>query len=138
MTKLSVIYENFLSKVSDYSLLEITPDELDEELLGYFKSAKAIFYKCKKDLTIIDDKSVVGDLTDYEIEILTKLMVVEYMKPIILSSETLRQSLSDKDFKIYSQANQLRELNLLYRLFQKESKKMMTEYSYMGMTDDDY
>jgi hypothetical protein len=144
MTNLSEIYDIFLSKISDYNLVNLLPEEVEEELLGYFKSARTKFYKCKKDkdgndrLKLSDDDTeVTGDLTYYEMEILVKLMLVEYMTPILLSSEVLKQGLSDKDFKIYSQANQLRELNLLYRLLQKEANKMITEYTYMGMTEND-
>lgn len=143
MTNLSDIYDIFLSKISDYNLVNLLPEEVDEELLGYFKSARTKFYKCKKDkdgndrLELSeDDTKVTGKLTYYEMEILVKLMLVEYMTPILLSSEVLKQGLSDKDFKIYSQANQLRELNLLYRLLQKEANKMITEYTYMGMTEE--
>jgi hypothetical protein len=141
-TKLSELYEIFLSKISDYSFLDpaLTEEELNEELFEYFKSARTKFYKCKQSLNTVEDS--LGELefevqlTGYELEILTHLMLVEYLKPQILSSEVLKQSLSDKDFKIYSQANQIRELNLLYRLLQKEANKMITEYSFIGMTDD--
>lgn len=141
MTNLSEIYDIFLGKISDYSILELTPFEIEDELFGYFRTAKTRFYKCKNDLShVINDAGetiINSKLTDFEKEIIAHLMLVAYMTPIVASSEVLKQSLSDKDFKIYSQANQLRELNLLYRLFQKESKKMITEYSYMGMTDND-
>lgn len=141
MTPMTDIYESFLQKISDYSFLSptITEDEMNEELFGYFKSARAKFYKCKKSLkTVIndlDEVEVESDLTPYEIEVIVKLMLVEYMTPQVLSSEVLKQSLSDKDFRIYSQANQLRELNLLYRLMQREATKMITEYTFLGMTD---
>lgn len=140
MTSLAEIYNTFLSKISDYSFLSqsITEQEIEENLFDYFKSASAKFYKCKKSLEVVEnegEKFVEGDLNQYEIEILVNLMLVEYMKPIVLSSEVLKQSLSDKDFRIYSQANQLRELSLLYRLLQRDAQKMITEYSYIGMTD---
>lgn len=136
MTDLGIIYDTFLSKISDYSFLTIEEEDVNIILGGYYKSAKSKFYKCKKDLSLDDTGHFVNDdLDDFEIEIITSLMLVEYLKPIMLSTEVTKQSLSDKDFKIYSQASQLRELSLLYRLFQKESRKLMTEYSYLGMTD---
>ena len=97
------------------------------------------------DITITDniqamDKLLVKiktvQLTDFEIAIITHLMLVEYMKQQLLATDVIKQSLSDKDFRIYSQANQLREINLLYRLLQRESRQMITEYTYMGMTDN--
>jgi hypothetical protein len=154
MTYISELYDSFMSKISDYSFLDpnLMEDEINEVLFGYFKSARTRFYKCKQRLDLLEDpmtseqyfgyvdekgQEVTVTLTGYEIEILSSLMLVEYLKPQVLSSEVLKQSLSDKDFRIYSQANQLRELNLLYRLLQKEATKMITEYSYMGMTDND-
>lgn len=148
-TYLSEVYEYFLSSISDYTLLEITPEDIEDDLFTYFKKARGKFYKCRQSLELNEDergkyfaefdekgkeiKQI--KLTDFEIAILTHLMLVEYMKPQLIATEVMKQSLSDKDFKIYSQANQLRELNLLYRLIQRESKVMITEYTYMGMTD---
>lgn len=139
-TKMSTIYDTFLSKISDYKYLTMNQIDAEIEFLKYFKSARAKFYKCKTSTKFIDESNPMeleGELTPYEQEIITKLMLVEYITPLIMSSEILRQSLSDKDFKIYSQANHLRELNLLYRLLQKEASKMITEYSYMGMVGYD-
>lgn len=137
MTELSTIYDSFLSMISDYRFFKISPEALEDELFVYFKKARAKFYKCKKKLSISkDDNSLIEDeLSDYEIEVITNLMLVEYMKPIIISSEIVKQSMSDKDFKVYSQANQLRELNLLYKMLRAEANKMINEYTYMGMTD---
>jgi hypothetical protein len=137
MTPLHDIYEAFLSKISDYTYLNLSQTEIEEDLYGYLKSAIAKFYRCKNDLTIQTDgsgqKVFASTLTPFEIEILVTLMIVEYLKPQILSSEILKQSLSDKDFRIYSQANQLRELNLLYRMFRTEADKMITQYGYIGL-----
>lgn len=156
MTYLSELYDSFLSSIFDYSFVDMGSDDeerdkdLEEELFQYFKKARSKFYKCKQRLDVLEDSNgekyfgyndgdeiVEVTLTGFEIDILTHLMLVEYLKPQILSSEVLKQVLSDKDFKIYSQANQLRELNLLYRLLQREARKMITEYGYMGMTDND-
>jgi hypothetical protein len=140
-TSISEIYDNFLSKITDYTFLSdtITQQDVEDDLFGYFKTARAKFRKCKNDLTTVDDgtgKLVFNvDLDLFEIEILTTLMLVEYIKPLLLSSEVLKQSLSDKDFKIYSQANQIRELSLLYRMLRQESEKMITRYTYFDLED---
>lgn len=136
MTYLTELYELFLSKVSDYGFLKITEEELEEDLLGYLKSATAKFYKCKSSLKVIEEDGVKrfeDELHPFELEILTTLMLVEYLKPQVLSSEVLKQSLSDKDFKIYSQANQLQQLNLTYRMLRMEAGKLITEYTYFGL-----
>lgn len=132
MTPLSNVYDVFLSKISDYTFLNLSQTEIESDLYGYLQSAIAKFHRCKNDLTIQTD-SFLSTLTPLEIEILVTLMIAEYMKPQILSSEILKQSLSDKDFKIYSQANQLKELNLTYRMFRTEAQKLITEYGYIGL-----
>lgn len=149
-TYLAEVYDSFLSDISDYTLLKSTREEIEEDLYTYFKKARSKFYKCKQSLELSEDENgkyfaefnEKGEevkpvkLTGFEIAILTHLMLVEYMKPQVIATEVMKQSLSDKDFRIYSQANQLRELNLLYRLLKREAKAMITEYTYMGMTDD--
>lgn len=143
-TSVSEVFDNFLSKISDYSFLaiDITDEEINEELSGYLKSATTRFYKCKNSLKIVtndeEEQMFISELTPFEIEILTTLMIVEYMKPQVLSSEVIKQSLSDKDFRIYSQANQLRELNLLYRMFRTEAGKMITEYTFFSLDKENF
>lgn len=143
-TSVSEVFGNFLSKISDYSFLavDVTDEEINEELMGYLKSATVKFYKCNNSLKIVkndeDEYFFASELTPFEIEVLTTLMIVEYMKPQVLSSEVIKQSLSDKDFRIYSQANQLRELNLLYRMFRTEATKLITEYTYFNLDKENY
>jgi hypothetical protein len=141
MTSLTELYEIFLSKVSDYSFLKISEEELEDDLYGYLRTAKTKFYKCKSSLDIVTDEttgeqSFIDDLHPFELEVLATLMTVEYLKPQILSSEALKQTLSDKDFKIYSQANQLSQLNLTYKMFKSEANKLMTEYTYIDLGKD--
>lgn len=134
---LSEVYDSFLSKITDYALLTLTDDEIEEDLYRYFKSARTKFYRCKSDLTPIkndlDELYFPLGLHPFEVEILATLMLVEHITPTLNSSEVVKQSLSDKDFKVYSQANQLRELRLLRRELKSEANKMITEYTYFGL-----
>lgn len=132
MTNLSELYDIFLSKITDYRLLAMTEEEIQDDLFVYFKSARAKFYRCKKNLSVIDSE-IQDELTYFEIEILVSLMLVEHITPQLLSSENLKQSLSDKDFKIYSQANQLREIRLLLEGIERKANKMITEYTFFDL-----
>lgn len=135
MTNLSVLYDKFLSRITDYRLLKMTEEEIKEDLFGYFESARGKFYKCKKNLEVVDEV-IQDELTYFEIEILVSLMLVEHITPQLLSSENLKQSLSDKSFKLYSQANQLREIRLLLESLEKKSKKMITEYTFLDLNEE--
>lgn len=138
-TKVEKVLSRFLRKISDYSFMtaEMTNDEIEDELIGYLESAIAKFMVSRKELEIISlkdgSKTFTVWLSGLEIEVLVSLMLVEYMKPQILASETLKQTLSDKDFKIYSQANQVRELRLLHGVIKGEAETLMNKYSYNDM-----
>lgn len=141
-TPITDLYDSFLSKISDYTFIsdERMDEDVDEELMGYLKSACRTFRrKCKQDLTIVTgedgEKTFVSTLDFLEEDIIVALMIVEYLKPQVLSSDTIRQNMSDKEFQVYSQANHLRELSLLYRLFKKEASALISEYSFDDIED---
>jgi len=139
-TSISEIYDNFLSKISNHKYLSIPEEDIEEEFFGYFKTARAKFYRCKNNLeTEIDDSGdmvIKSRLTDFEIEVLTFLMLVEYLMPIVIANDKLSQLLSDKDFKVHSQANQLREVRLLHKSCASTAKKMITEYTYLDLEEE--
>lgn len=68
------------------------------------------------------------ELKRIEIDILAHLMVVEYLKPNLYTTELLRQVLSDRDYKVYSQANQMNQLKDLYELTKREANVKMNNY----------
>ena len=136
------LYDSFLQKISDYSFLSetITEQDIFDELFGYFKTARTKFYRCKNSLEVVEnelgEQEFTVELHPMEIEVLSVLMLVEYLKPQMITSETLKQSLSDKDFKIYSQASQLREIRLLYQAMKADANKLITEYTYLDLDLD--
>ena len=76
-------------------------------------------------------------LTDEEIEILANLMILEWLKPLINSIEILKQGMSTKDYKIYSQANHLNELMALKKETNAEIDKLIISYTYSNNSLDD-
>lgn len=128
------LYALFLSKVSDYTFLNLTQEELEISLESYLKSSIARFRHCKSNLADRDEdlKLFNVDLSDIEKEVLVSLMLVEYLKPKIITSELLEQSLSSKDYQMYSQANHLKEITSLYKLKKAEADKFITEYSFLS------
>lgn len=76
--------------------------------------------------------SIMGDLTDLEIEILSLLMLVEYFKQIMIRNETLEQAVGDSDFNIYSQANHINQLKDMYKELKREVNTEVGRYTYIG------
>lgn len=133
MTQYSELNALFLSKISDYSFLNLTTEQLEGQLEQLMKSAISRFRFCKSDLTKRDAtlKQFNVTLTDTEQEVIVALMIVEYLKPKIVTSEILKQSLSSRDYSMYSQANHLKELTSLYQVMKAEADKMITEYTFL-------
>lgn len=138
-TPYSVIYASFLSKINDYSFLQLTQNDIDQIMLGWMNDSIAEFYRCKTDLTKRDDTVVQPDnslgqfnlnLSALEIKIISSLMVVEYLKPRVVDTQTMKQMLSDSDFKMYSQANQIEVLLKLYAKMQSDVETTMMRYTY--------
>lgn len=135
MTTYAEIYDLFLSKISDYDLLEeyaVAPDNAEDELFGYLKSAIPKFTYSVKDLTDRDDtlKQFNINLIPMEQEILSKWMLVEYLSPKIFKTELLETNLGSKDFRLFSPANQIKEIRELKIYLEKEVNLLMVEYYY--------
>ncbi|MBX4152257.1 hypothetical protein [Paenibacillus lautus] len=128
MTSFDAIYDVFLSQISDPVFMEQDSD--DQLKHRYLLNSIPRFRKCKKDLSKRDDHEFHEELTDEEVLILGTLMVVEYLNPLIISIENLKQFLSTRDFSMTSQAAHLRQLQELRETKRKDSEKLILDYTY--------
>lgn len=130
-TPLSEVYDFFLSKVKDYSFIQLNKDGVLEDVLKkYLRSAIVRFTNSYIDLDIDDvNNQFVETLSIEELEILSTLMVHGYVSSKILNVKNMEQIMSDKDYKTYSTANHLDKLILLRKEIQSESSQLMGDYS---------
>lgn len=138
-TPFNDVFDNFLMKVHDYSFLDLTENELEDDFTKYLRSACVKFRQCDKDLLQafnVEAEQFSVDLNYYEIEILATLMIIEYLTPKIVSSENLKQIIGNREFKFYSQANQLQELTRLRSVFRLEATQLISEYTYARGLDN--
>lgn len=138
-TPYSQIYSRFLAKISDYSFVSLTQDELEANLESFLSGAIVQFRRCKKSLYLRDNITKVFEenLNEEEQEILSKLMVVEYLTPRLVTADLLQQTLSSRDFRLYSQANHIKEIRDLRNAIKNEASRMMTDYTYYNFDMDD-
>ncbi|HHU81321.1 MAG TPA: hypothetical protein GXZ35_08385 [Acholeplasmataceae bacterium] len=137
-TPYHVVDNSFLSKITDDFLLSIPDEDLQKLIDGYRNSASIKFKQCNKLSDRDDDLRQYNiSLTDEEIEILANLMILEWLKPLINSIEILKQGMSTKDYKIYSQANHLNELMALKKETNAEIDKLIISYTYSNNSLDD-
>lgn len=130
-TKYSVIDNSFLNKITDSFLLSMMEGDLQDLIDKYRISAGVSFKQCNK-LSDRDNELRIYNqtLTDEEVEILSNLMVVEWLKPRINSIELLRQTMSTKDYTMYSQANHLNSLKALKNETQSDIDRLIVSYTY--------
>lgn len=130
-TPYSIADNSFLSKITDDLLLTMTDESLEKTIDNYRNSAGVKFKKCPK---LLDKDDVLrqynSTLTDEEIEILANLMVLEWLRQRINSIELLKQSMSTRDYSMYSQANHIDSLIKLRKETLADVDRLIVSYTY--------
>ena len=139
---MSISYDTFtgafLSKITEYDLLQIAPETQEEIVSGYMKRAISEFqHFCDVDLpTVADDTSEeygvdvpVGE-EDEIVDIISEGMVVQWLKRYVYHQELLENTLNTRDYTNYSAANLLYRVRETYTHAQNDFKQMMREYTY--------
>ena len=134
MTSYEKIYDRFLQKITDYKMLDLTDTEIRQECAKWLSSAIAKFRRCKNDLSQRDDEleTFTVELLDVEIEILSTLMVSEWLAPQLNSVLYTSQFFGGKEERWFAQANQLDKLMTLKGNNDVEAKKLMRDYGYQN------
>lgn len=128
----------FLSKVSEFELMQLDDNNRTETVDGYMKRAVSAFRKnCKYDLfTTGDDElrvfsvDIDGDDLDEIVDIISEGMVVQWLKPYVYQQELLQNVLNTRDFTQYSPAELLLRVGNAYAKVQHDYTQMIREYSY--------
>ena len=102
MTSYEKIYDRFLQKITDYKMLDLSDTEIRQECVKWLSSAIAKFRRCKNDLSQRDDEleTFTVELLDVEIEILSTLMVSEWLAPQLNSVLYTSQFFGGKEEKL--------------------------------------
>ena len=139
---MSISYDSFtgafLSKITEYDLLQIAPEVQSEIVAGYMKRAISEFqHFCDINLPIAED-DVSGEYTvdvpvgqeDEIVNIISEGMVVQWLKRYVYHQELLENTLNTRDYTNYSAANLLYRVRETYAHAQNDFKQMMREYTY--------
>lgn len=131
-TEYTEVFDIFLNKITDYRLAEKDIEDVKNQLSKFLLSAITRFNNCRKDLQDRNDSEMKFNikLKDIEKEILAVLMVEQWLSPKIKNIRYAEQTLSSRDFRIYSQANHVNELRALQKDINREANDLMNEYSW--------
>lgn len=130
-TPLNEVYQYFLSKVTDYSYIDLnSTGDLEPVLFNHLRSSIVRFTNCNKDLSVDElNQEFVSDLDLDEKEILATGMVLNYVSGKILTVKNMEQMLSEREYRSYSQANHLSQLLSLKNNVQSEISQLLNSYS---------
>lgn len=130
MTSYETIYNKFLQRIEDYKLLQMEDEDVKIMLHGWLTSAIASFRTCQSDLSKRDDvlEHFEDELTGLEIEILSILMVSEWLEPQVNSTSLTRQLVTGKDEKFYAQSMQLKQLMELQAASDRKARLLLNRY----------
>lgn len=160
-TQFSVVYERFLSKITDDMYMELTPQDTlkDMQLLlinaipGFEFPRKVLDFSISTIWTpnektkgfilqedegqsLIDNSSFTEELTSEEVNILAILMMQGWVQRQLTSIENTRMKYSGSDFKMTSQANHLQKLLALLSETQRQSHHMQRLYKRRRIESD--
>ncbi|MBW3020718.1 hypothetical protein KY334_05455 [Candidatus Woesearchaeota archaeon] len=129
------IHGRFAMKTTDYRLdkLFVSSESAYQSFLnGFLTSAISKFKKCTKNLKLRDEDLQEFSITldDDEIEILSELMVVEWASKEVHNIMEMKRHLNDTDFKLFSEAQNLKEKNNLLITTREYVGKLILDYGY--------
>ena len=132
------VYDRFFDLITDDMYVEWTEEDTKKDLQNILVAAIPNFefpkislkYEILKyDLVeFSDDSYFYADFTEEEINIVAKLMVINWLQRQITSIENTRQKYYGDSFKLTSQASHLKALISLKEDLQKDSKKEQRLY----------
>jgi hypothetical protein len=131
------IFARFQGKVQDFFLDDLFISDIDSYelyLTSLLKSALTKFDNCKHNLSNRDDilMEFAPTLTEKEEEILSVLMLVEWLEKEVNNLLEMRLALSSSDFKRYAEANNMNAKRDLRDRTIERSEKLMTDYALLN------
>lgn len=135
-TSYDVIYKRFLNSIQDFNIVDLDDDVIAEMMQSWLLQSIITTRKCEHDFTLRDDEAqeFTEDLSELEIQLLSKGMVVAWLDQYINSTEYTTQFIGGKEEKFYAQANHLNSLLAMREQTQREIKQLHTYHTYANNT----
>ena len=153
-TPFSIVYDSFLSKITDDMYMELTELDTFRILQDLLLSALPKFEFPRKNLTDYEESYISDEgtyngvesekkdvvvffykggcfntiLTSEEINIISAYMVVEWLGQQLASVENTRMKYSGSDFKFTSQANHMQKLLAIKKDYEREGFHLQRLY----------
>lgn len=133
-TSLSEIYDIFMMNVTDYRLVDLyntSQADFETYLQSWLNFSISEFSICDQDLTYdeaTNEFSVV--LTMENKNILALLMVKYWLQKLVNDVTQMNLHVTDRDFRIASEAQNLREKSAYLNMVKEQCSQMLVDYGF--------
>jgi hypothetical protein len=132
-TTLSEIYDLFMQTITDYrlnSLLSISQEDFENYLQAWLEFSINDFYVCDQDLNFDETtKEFPEQLTRENKVVLATLMMKYWLQKNVNDITQMNLHITDKDFKMASEAANLREKTAALNSVKEQCSQLLMDYS---------
>ena len=133
-TSIREIFDLFMLRVSDYRLnhlFDTSEEDFDTYLQGFLEFAISDFDICDQDLNYDETTKTFSDtLTRENKTILATLMMKYWLEKLVNDITQLNLHITDRDFKVASEAMNLREKTIRLNNVKETCSQMLVDYAY--------
>lgn len=135
-TSFTTIYDMFMMQLTDYRLINLfnsSPADFSTYLLGFMLLALPDFSSiCTQNLNDNDGSSTFNfAMTQENINVLSKLMLQQWLGKEVRDILQMRWTITDRDFKHYAEANNLNAKLSALNMLKEEISQTLSNYSYL-------
>ena len=133
-TSIREIFDLFMLRVSDYRLnhlFDTSEEDFDTYLQGFLEFAISDFDICDQDLNYDETTKTFSDtLTRENKTILATLMMKYWLEKLVNDITQMNLHITDRDFKVASEAMNLREKTIRLNNVKETCSQMLVDYAY--------
>jgi len=141
-TSLREVYDLFMQQITDYrltDLFETSEDDFDTYLEAWLIFSINDFSQCDQSLAYDEyAKEFCITLTAQNKVILSTLMMKYWLQKLVNDVTQMNLHITDRDFKIASEAQNLREKTTYLNIVKEKCSQMLQNYDYGNVEWDDW
>ena len=130
MTPFTKIYERFLSSITEYKIAKMDAASAEANLQYWLEQAISHWPTERTEDIDTTDKVFNQELSNSEISVLAKYMVISYLDTFSVNESVLVLNIGSKDTRTYSGANQIKSITELKEQLKSDANTIISRNSY--------
>ena len=141
-TSLSEVYDLFMQNITDYrlnALFNTSDKDFETYLQGWLEYAIVEFANCDQDLEYDEYTKLFPVTLSRENKIILATLMMKYwLQKNVNDITQMNLHVTDRDFKVASEAQNLREKVVYLNIVKEQCSQMLNDYSYRKVGWDDW